>query len=87
MKRRNVSGPEQGIPKYFTQALKSESFSTSQLRLLAEVSCRNEHAKAMLAVFWIDEVCFRYKLFDGQMTRPYVLGLNWHNVEADTCIV
>ena len=27
----NVSGPEQDIRKYFTQALKSESFKTSQL--------------------------------------------------------
>ena len=27
----NVSGPEQGIPKYFTQALKSESFRTYQV--------------------------------------------------------
>ena len=42
-----VSGPEQGIPKYFTKALKSESFKTSQLRLLADVWCRNEHANAM----------------------------------------
>ena len=41
----------------------------------------------MSAVFWIDEVCFRYKLFDEQMTRQDVLDLNWHNVEADTCIV
>ena len=32
----NVSGPEQGIPKYLTQALKSESFMTSQLRLLTD---------------------------------------------------
>ena len=39
----NVSGPEQGIPKY----LKSESFKTSQLRLLADVWCQNEHADAM----------------------------------------
>ena len=72
----NVSGPEQGLPKYFTQALKSESFKTCQLRLLADVWCRNEHANAMRAVFWIDEVCFRYKLFDGQMTRQDVLDLN-----------
>ena len=43
----NVSGPEQGIPKYFTQALKSESFKTSQLRLLAEMWGQNEHANAM----------------------------------------
>ena len=43
----NVSGPEQGIPKYLTQASKSESFKTSQLTLLAEVWCRNEHANAM----------------------------------------
>ena len=35
----NLSGPEQGIPNYFTQALKSESHKTSQLRLLAEVWC------------------------------------------------
>ena len=28
----NVSGSEQGIPIYFTQTLKSESFQTSQLR-------------------------------------------------------
>ena len=41
----------------------------------------------MSAAFRIDEVCFRYKLFDGQMTRQDVLDLNWHNVEADTCIV
>ena len=33
--------------KYFTQALKSDSFKTSQLRLLAEELCQNEHAKAM----------------------------------------
>ena len=38
-------------------------------------------------VFWIDDVCFRFKLFDGQMTRQDVLDLNWHNVEVDTCIV
>ena len=31
-------------------------------------------------VFWIDEVCFRFKLFDGQMTRQDVLDLNWHSV-------
>ena len=43
----NVSGPEQGILKYFTQTLKSERFKTSQLRLLAEVWCRNEQANAM----------------------------------------
>ena len=43
----NVSVPEQSIPKYFTQALKSESFKTSQLRLLAEVLCQNQHANAM----------------------------------------
>ena len=43
----NVSGPDQAIPIYFTQALKSESFKTSQLRLLTEVWCRNEHANAM----------------------------------------
>ena len=49
--------------------------------------CRNEHANAMWALFWIDEVCLRYKLFDGQMTRQDVLDLNWYNVEADTCIV
>ena len=60
----NVSGPEKGIPKYFTQASKSESFKTSQLRLLANVWCRNEHGIAMSAVFWIDEVGFRYKLVD-----------------------
>ena len=41
----NVSGPEQGIPRYFTEALKLESFKTSQLKLLAEVWCQNEHAK------------------------------------------
>ena len=41
----------------------------------------------MWAVFWIDEDCFRYKLFDGQMTHQDVLNLNWNNVEADTCIV
>ena len=41
----------------------------------------------MRAVFWIEEVCFRYKLFDEQMTRQDVLDLNWHNVEADTFIV
>ena len=41
----------------------------------------------MWAVLWIDEVCFRYKLFDGQITRQDVLDLNWHNAEADTCIV
>ena len=33
----NVCGPEQGVPKNFTQALKTESFKTSQLELLAEV--------------------------------------------------
>ena len=43
----NVYGPEQGIPKRFSQALISESFKTSQLRLLAEVWCRNEHANVM----------------------------------------
>ena len=43
----NVSGPEQGIPKYFAQALKSDSFKTFQLRLLADVWCQNEHANAM----------------------------------------
>ena len=64
------------IPKYVTQTLKSESFKTSQLRLLAEVWCQNEHANAICAVFWIDEVCFRYKLFDGQMTRQDVFDLN-----------
>ena len=53
---------------------------------MAEVWCRNEHAKAMWAVFWIDEVSFRYKLFDGQMTHQDVLDLNWHNVEAGTSI-
>ena len=57
------------------------------MRLLADPWCLNEHAYAMWAVFWIDEVCFRYKLFDGQMTRQDVLDINWHNVEADTCIV
>ena len=57
-----VSGPEQGIPKYFTQTLKSESFKTSQLRLLAEVWCRNEHANPIWAAFLIDKLCFRYKL-------------------------
>ena len=57
----NVSGPEQGILKIFTQALKSES----QLRLLAEVCAE--------AVFWIDEVCYRYNVFDGQMTRQDAL--------------
>ena len=41
----------------------------------------------MWAVFWIDEVCFRYKLFDGQMPRQDVLDLNWHNIDADTSIV
>ena len=71
----NVSGPEQSLPKYFTQALKSESFKTCQLRLLADVWCRNEHANAMRALFWIDEACFRYKLFDGQMTRQDILDL------------
>ena len=43
------------IQKYLTQALKLESykalklesFKTSQLRLLAEVWCRNEHANAL----------------------------------------
>ena len=43
------------IAKYFTQALKLESFKafklesfkTSQLRLLAEVWCRIEHANAL----------------------------------------
>ena len=43
----NVSGPEQGIPKYFDHTLKSESFKTSQLRLLTEMWCRNEYANAM----------------------------------------
>ena len=43
----NLSRPEHGIPKYFTQALKSESFKTSQLRLLAEVWCRNKHVNTM----------------------------------------
>ena len=57
-----MSGPEQGILKYFTQALMSESFKTSQLRLLAEGWCRSEHANAMWSVFWIDEVCYRYKV-------------------------
>ena len=65
----------------------TKSFTTSQLRLLAEVWCRNEHANAMWAVFWIDEVCYRYNAFDGQMTHQDVLDLNWHNVEDDTCIV
>ena len=51
------------------------------------MGCRNEYANAMWAVFWIDEICFRYKLFDGQMTRQDVLDLNCHNVEADTCTV
>ena len=64
------------IPKYFTQTLKSESFKTSQLRLLAEVWCQNEHAIATCTVFWIDEVCFRYKLFDRQMIRQDVFDLN-----------
>ena len=41
----------------------------------------------MWAVFWIDEVCHKYNVFDGQMTRKDVLDLNWHNVEADTCFV
>ena len=43
----NVSEPEQGKPKYFIQALKSESFRTSQMRLMEEVWWRNEHANAM----------------------------------------
>ena len=43
----NVSEPERGIPKYFTQAVKSESFRTSQMRLMAEVWWRNEHANTM----------------------------------------
>ena len=77
---------EQGIPNYFTQTLKPESFKPSQVRLLARVWCQNEHAHVMWAVFWIDEVCNRYNLFDEQMTQD-VFDLNWHNVEADTCIV
>ena len=47
----NVSGPEQRMPKYFTQALKSESIKTSHLRLLAEGWGQNEQVNAMLAVF------------------------------------
>ena len=42
----HVSGAEQRMPKDFTQALKSESFKTSQLRLLAEDWCQKEHANA-----------------------------------------
>ena len=53
---------------------------------MAEVWCQKEHANAMWAVFWIDEVCFRYKLFHGKVTRQDVIVLNWHNVEADACI-
>ena len=56
----------------FYSNFSSELFKTSQLRLLAEVWCRNEHANAMLAVFWIDEVCHRYKVFDGRITRQDV---------------
>ena len=37
MREVNVSGHEQGTPNYFTQALKSESFKTPKLRLLAGV--------------------------------------------------
>ena len=43
----NVSGSEKCMPKEITQALKSELLKTSQLRLLAEGWCRNEHANAM----------------------------------------
>ena len=38
---------EQGIPNYFTQTLKPESFKPSQVRLLARVWCQNEHAHVM----------------------------------------
>ena len=41
----------------------------------------------MGAVFWIDGVCYRYNVFDGQMTRQDILGLNWQYVEADVRIV
>ena len=47
----NVSGPEQGMPIFFIQALKSKSFETSQLRLLIEVFFQNEHDIAMSGVF------------------------------------
>ena len=59
------------------------------MRLLEKVWCPNEHANAMGAVFRLDEVCYKYKVFDGQIARQDVLDLNWHNVdsEGDNCIV
>ena len=53
---------------FFIQALKSKSFETSQLRLLIEVFFQNEHDIAMSGVFWIDEVCYRCKVFDVQLS-------------------
>ena len=50
---------------------------------MAEGLCWYEHAKAIWAVFWIDEVCYRWNVFDWQMTRQNILDLNWQHVEAD----
>ena len=37
--------------------------------------------------FGLDEVCYRYKVVDGQMTRQNIMELNWQHEEADTRIV
>ena len=85
-----VSGPEQRRPKDFTQALKSESFKISLFRFLANEWCRNEYATVLNTselYFGLDEVCYRYKVVDGQVIRQNILDLNCQHEEADTRIV
>ena len=63
-----VSGPKQLMPKYFTQALKSESLHLCDYW--------KKGGAEMRAVFWNDEVCYKYNEFDGQMTHQDAIDLN-----------
>ena len=72
----NVSEPEQGIPKYFTQALKSESF-----RHLSRVYWQKCGAEMSMLTpcelfFGLMKSATDTNLFDEKMTRHDVLDLH-----------
>ena len=71
----NISGPEQRMPKDFSQALKSESLHLS-CDYWQMAGIEMSRLMPCEVFFWIDEVFNRFNIFDGQMPRQVVLDLN-----------